>query len=299
MKSKLKHPVFIFSVLLLLLNDFYLKYVFPGLLTGKLSDFAGLFAFAYFFSSLLPKYKKQIHIVIAFLFIFWKSSYPQPFIDLINSVGVPIHRIVDPSDNIALISLLFSYILFSRFNYSTINPILKYTIIGVSIFSFVATTQPPQREETPTYKFVNIGNSYSFSCSKEELIERYNTFQIDRVNYHKKYYVGDIVFDSIQNTYSSDYRGMSHIIAKILDTDNLKNTDTIRIEDENAQFYIIGNNKSSQINLTSVIERGYLADTITINKATDSIPPQYNYSITDFERRIIEKLQTNNGVIPN
>jgi hypothetical protein len=38
----LLHPVPILGILLLLLNDHVLKEAFPGLVTGKLSDFAGL-----------------------------------------------------------------------------------------------------------------------------------------------------------------------------------------------------------------------------------------------------------------
>lgn len=290
MKSKLKHPVFIFSVLLLLLNDFYLKYEFPSFLTGKLSDFAGLFAFAYFFSSLLPQYKKHIHIATGVLYIFWKSSYAQPLIDAVNTMGIPISRIVDPSDNIALISLLLSYFLFTRVDYKPISPMLKYTIISVSVFSFIATTQPPMRVDSPYYKFVNIEKNYKFPYSKEELIERYNSLQIDRVNYHKKYYAGTVEFDSIENTYTSNFKGITNVIARILDYDKLKNTDTIRIEDENAKFYITGNNQSSKINLTSITEYGNLRDTVIVNTATDSIPPLYNNAIGYFENRIIEKL---------
>ncbi|QIK54588.1 hypothetical protein G7050_09285 [Dysgonomonas sp. HDW5A] len=293
MKSKLKHPVFIFSILLLLLNDFYLKYAFPGLLTGKLSDFAGLFAFAYFFSSLLPRYKKQVHIVIAVLFIFWKSSYSQPLIDTVNSVGVPINRVVDQSDNIALISLLLSYFLFSKFKYKEINPILKYAIMGVSLFSFIATSQRPIFQTTPTYKFVNIENSYQFPYSKEKLIERYNNLQMERVNYLKKYYAGTIVFDSIGHTYLSDHKYIKEAIAKILDYNKLKDTDTIRIDDENTHFYITGDNHSSKINLTSIIKYGYLPDTIIIDRTADSIPPLYNDLIQLFEDRIIKKLNNN------
>ncbi len=38
-------PTFLAAVLLLLLNDHWLKQAYPGWLTGKLSDFAGLFFF--------------------------------------------------------------------------------------------------------------------------------------------------------------------------------------------------------------------------------------------------------------
>src|SRR5687768_980006 len=38
------HPLTLVSVLVLVLNDHYLKAAFPSALTGKLSDFAGMFA---------------------------------------------------------------------------------------------------------------------------------------------------------------------------------------------------------------------------------------------------------------
>jgi hypothetical protein len=46
---------FIIALAVLLLNDFMLKQVYPGFVTGKLSDFAGIFVFAVFWSSLLPR----------------------------------------------------------------------------------------------------------------------------------------------------------------------------------------------------------------------------------------------------
>ena len=47
-------PVFVVSLLLLIANDFYLKYAFPGWLTGKLSDFTGLIVFSLLLFSLWP-----------------------------------------------------------------------------------------------------------------------------------------------------------------------------------------------------------------------------------------------------
>ena len=58
--NKIGNPVFIISVLILITNDFYLKAAFHNDLTGKLSDFAGLFAFPFLFSALLYKNKNKI-----------------------------------------------------------------------------------------------------------------------------------------------------------------------------------------------------------------------------------------------
>jgi len=53
--QKLGNPGFIIAVLLLVLNDWYLKETCPNVLTGKLSDFAGLFAFPFLLSALFPR----------------------------------------------------------------------------------------------------------------------------------------------------------------------------------------------------------------------------------------------------
>ncbi len=42
-----RHPLLILSILVLLLNDHLLKAAAPSALTGKLSDFAGLFFFPF------------------------------------------------------------------------------------------------------------------------------------------------------------------------------------------------------------------------------------------------------------
>ncbi len=61
-KRNLGHPVFLLSVLLLLLNDWLLKPLFHNDLTGKLSDLAGLFAFPFFLSAFFPAHKRTIQL---------------------------------------------------------------------------------------------------------------------------------------------------------------------------------------------------------------------------------------------
>ena len=50
--------LFLVSIFLLLINDFYLKYEYHNYLTGKLSDFPGLFAFSIFFQLFIPEKNK-------------------------------------------------------------------------------------------------------------------------------------------------------------------------------------------------------------------------------------------------
>jgi hypothetical protein len=58
--AKLGAPVFLLSLATLLLNDFVFKPSFPGMVTGKLSDLAGLFAFGCFWCSLLAARKTLV-----------------------------------------------------------------------------------------------------------------------------------------------------------------------------------------------------------------------------------------------
>ncbi|MFQ6601265.1 hypothetical protein [Flavobacterium sp. C3NV] len=140
--NRLAHPVFLVSLLILLLNDFILKTVFHNYLTGKLSDFAGLLAFPFFWSVLFPKRTKEIHIAVALFFVFWKSSFSEAFIDFFG-----FYRVVDFSDNIALISILVSFWLLKQESVVyKVQPFFLKFIFLLSCFSFVATTQKPRPE---------------------------------------------------------------------------------------------------------------------------------------------------------
>jgi hypothetical protein len=57
----------------LLLNDYVLKAAFHNWLTGKLSDFAGVAAFALFWCMLFPQARRLILLGTAAGFAFWKS----------------------------------------------------------------------------------------------------------------------------------------------------------------------------------------------------------------------------------
>ena len=141
--------LFLASIFLLLINDFYLKHEYHNYLTGKLSDFAGLFAFPYFISCFFPKRIKTIYILIGILFVFWKSEFSQPFFDFAHSYGIGINRIVDYSDFISLLILPISYI-YWNYNFTQNlkpNKIFKPIIIIVSCFAFIATSLPKHFEE--------------------------------------------------------------------------------------------------------------------------------------------------------
>ncbi|MGN6647242.1 MAG: toxin-antitoxin system YwqK family antitoxin [Cytophaga sp.] len=142
-KPELYSWPFMISLFLLFVNDFILKAAFPNTLTGKLSDFCGLYAFAFFFSKIFPENKKfAVHLITAVLFIIWKSPLSQPFITLFSTYFFTIDRVVDYTDLWALFVLPLSYFTpakpFDRF-YKTIGLSL------IALIAFTATSQPRPR----------------------------------------------------------------------------------------------------------------------------------------------------------
>ena len=138
-------PLFLFCLLLLLLNDFYLKATFHNILTGKLSDFCGLFIFPIFWSAIFPRHKVSVFIITGVVFVYWKSEYATGLIELINTF-TNIHRTVDPTDLIALPVLFGAWIHLKddsvAFPSNSLIARLSTWLIGlITVFSFCATSQ--------------------------------------------------------------------------------------------------------------------------------------------------------------
>ena len=101
--APLASPAFIGALALLVLNDFALKPLFHNAVTGKLSDFAGLFAFTLFVATLWPSHRRLAAWLIAAAFAFWKPIYADPLIALLNAISpVAFGRTVDLTDLVAL-----------------------------------------------------------------------------------------------------------------------------------------------------------------------------------------------------
>jgi hypothetical protein len=139
-KQKLGNPYFLAAVAALLINDWYLKQTYHNQLTGKLSDFAGLFALPFFLSALLPRRAVSIYLATLLLFIVWKSPSAQPVIDSINAMGIPIWRTIDYSDYLALLILPLSFFVFKISPAYRLKPVLLNFFMAISALSFVATS---------------------------------------------------------------------------------------------------------------------------------------------------------------
>jgi hypothetical protein len=133
---------FILALVLLFLNDTLFKYSWPNFITGKLSDFAGLYLFP-LFVNIFIRDKLKVYLGTAVLFIIWKASLSQPFIDYWNNISsYHIDRIVDYTDLMALSVLSLAYYRRNSFdNLSNIRykPLFKYVIGGFSLIVILAT----------------------------------------------------------------------------------------------------------------------------------------------------------------
>jgi len=137
---------FIIALTALLLNDYYLKAEFSNLLTGKLSDFAGLFVFSLFWFAFFPKRRRWIIVLTAVTFTFWKSPLSQPAIDIWNKYSFfKIARVIDYSDLIALSVLPLSEKYFSSIRNMRLERRYALPILFVTVFALMGTSVMPPR----------------------------------------------------------------------------------------------------------------------------------------------------------
>lgn len=106
-RSLLLHPLFLSSLLILLLNDWWWKYAVHNWLTGKLSDAAGLIVLPVFCRIIFPELSKKIILAACTVFfLWWKSPLSQPLINYFNQAWHwPVQRMVDYTDLAALLFL--------------------------------------------------------------------------------------------------------------------------------------------------------------------------------------------------
>ncbi|MDR6761398.1 hypothetical protein J2Y38_001607 [Flavobacterium sp. 2755] len=168
----LKKNLFLLGLLTLVLNDFYLKYTFSNFITGKLSDFAGLFIFPYFISIFFEKNASKIYLLISVIFTLWKFEISQPFIEWIsNFTNLAFYRTVDLTDLVALIILPFSYLYFKRkiteIEEKT-NNILNSVIGILCMLIFVTDSSPRQ---SINLKILS-SKEYKISLNKDSIFQQ-------------------------------------------------------------------------------------------------------------------------------
>lgn len=286
--NKIGHPIFLFSVLLLMLNDQLFKSAFHNELTGKLSDFAGLFAFPFLFSVLFPRKKCLIHILAAIGFLLWNSPVSQGMIDVLNGWYVPISRTIDYTDNIALTSIVFSYFTLKSGYYFQFPPVLKKTLISLSCVAFIATSLPPREMR----EIVIVDKTYQFDLPREFVINKLNFIQMELIK--KQFYNNPhIRFDEEKNIFyfgNKEHLFNSHLtdslnildtLAMLIDVDKVSNLDTINMRNSFMEMQIIGDDASSEIKLTRLYK--------PVKKFNNK--DYTSKAIKEFEKRVVNKIR--------
>lgn len=169
-KFLLLNYVFIVSIILLFINDHFLKLYFHNWFTGKFSDFLGMIIFPLFLAYIFPKLRTFSVFVSFVLFIFWNSPFSEGFIDFYNQISpIAVARVVDYTDFIAFIFLVIPFLLIKYdallqpFKIRKISPAL---VLLPSVFVMMATSPPPY------YRFGSNGlvsfQDYSFKMQKSK-----------------------------------------------------------------------------------------------------------------------------------
>lgn len=195
---------FLTGLFLLLANDFYFKRAFGGQVTGKLSDFAGLFVFTLFWIAVVPRFRRVACIAVAMAFVFWKSSYSQPVLDAWNNLQLGrISRTVDPTDLMALPMVLLAHWYSLRSLQPSWVPRKAVSLIAlVSILAFTATSYRTRFE---------YQNKYYFQGTKTDLFNQIDELHLTYFDYPLRpeqresgklslEIPSDICFDSISAT---------------------------------------------------------------------------------------------------
>ncbi len=157
--GRLLDPVFVVALAVLLLNDHVWKAEFHNFWTGKLSDFAGLYAFAWVGMSLLPRMKQQVPWLAAAAFICWKSPLVEPLLSGWNATDIwPLARVLDYGDWWAVAVLPLANRRFAGLRGNAglwakaglwanagrvrmLRAALQGLVLGVALFAFCATSE--------------------------------------------------------------------------------------------------------------------------------------------------------------
>jgi hypothetical protein len=159
--TALASPLSLVAIAVILINDHVLKQLWPSPMTGKLSDFAGLYFAPYvvlvaIFAMPFGAFRRRpfavacvayLAIATAFAALKLSETTAAPLLALASGLGLPVVITVDPSDLTALCTLPLSYAAWTaRMRRPAIRPrrLLRTGAFAVAALSIVATSGPSQ-----------------------------------------------------------------------------------------------------------------------------------------------------------
>lgn len=171
----LLHPLLLLSLACLLFNDFYWKYEYHNWLTGKLSDFTGLFVLSVYLFAFFPKHRIAICFSVIVFFIWWKTPLSQPLINLLNSLFlISVDRTVDYSDYVALPAVFAPYYIKTpRYKFSLVRRVAMYFISAVCLVAFCSTSIIRKFTIAPDFSNrVSYHKEYSTTLTHADILHR-------------------------------------------------------------------------------------------------------------------------------
>jgi hypothetical protein len=170
------------SIALLLVNDHVLKFASPSWLTGKLSDFAGMFFFPFIvaagLSLILSKFRLTTHRIgviafgcVAIWFILLKTVQPVNFLTAHFAslfVGFPTAFSLDPTDLLSLFSMVAAWMIWTHPTSRT-NSRLAYFSLLLGSFAAIATSPAyPGMTEVTNLEYYKDGIVYAADRHRSE-----------------------------------------------------------------------------------------------------------------------------------
>jgi len=174
---------------MLFVNDQFLKFKFPGVITGKLSDVCGIIILPLLLTFLFPKWREKSVWITLLIFTYWKSGYSQSLIDFYNQFApIETSRVIDYSDLWVLFLLPIPYHILKNHQLiasCSIKKVNPYFILFPSVLILTATSPPKSYYYTRT-----DGNLACFRCninidlSQDEIIKKLaqNSITFDSIN---------------------------------------------------------------------------------------------------------------------
>jgi len=236
--------IFIFGILLLFINDHFLKWEYSNWITGKLSDFIGVLILPFLLTFIAPKYLKVNLFITGIFFVFWKSKLSNEFINFYNEFAlIKITRIIDYTDLLALTMLPLSYLIIQRiWNNDTIkiklnNQINHRLVLIPSIFILLATSPP----KSLYYTYSN-GSLDCYKCgftlpySQSEIVDKLKKSNI----YFDTIFKINPEINKIYN-FEKDSINFYKINTLVIEQDTLKNIDFSMLNKRNGKTKVYFN----------------------------------------------------------
>ncbi len=173
-------PYFVLALGLLILNDHYLKFQYPGLITGKISDIVGLVVFVFLVSVIWPSSRKWIAPVTGLLFVLWKSPWATPFIQWHNALmPYDVQRVEDYTDLAALMVLPWAHFYIQKIYPQKVHTAkrLLQTSMGVVAAMAIMATSLPRKPYVPDGD-VLIDKNYKIEKTKAQILT-----ELDQMGY--------------------------------------------------------------------------------------------------------------------